>query len=166
MLYTTNTYDAFLGRTAALEYDNAVLYAGTLKEVAEGETRKDILPGMVVKNVGNKVMDLYDGTGTPFGLAAIFVAPGYGKGGINQLGDAGEFTAIVGGNNTTVRIKKEALDPDAAFALKEDGTAVPVYANADGRISATGTAVVGHLLEKSDDGSIVIQLADPAKAEA
>jgi hypothetical protein len=166
MIFTDNVHDAFLGRTSGLEYDNAIMYAGTLKEPAKGETRKDILPGMVMKHLGNNVFTLYDGTGTPFGLSALFVAPGFGKGGINQLGYANEFTVVVGNNNSTVYIKKEALDPNATFALNATGAAVPVYANADGRISNTGTAVVGHLLEVHDNGTIKIQLADPAKAEA
>lgn len=163
MMYTTNAHDAFLGRTANIEYDNAIEYAGVLKR-EEGDT-KDILPGMVVKHVGDKGLALYDGTGTPFGLAAVFVAPNFGRGGINQLGPNGEFTAIVGNNTTTVRIDAGALDPSASFVVKEDGTKVPVYANAEGRISNTGTAVVGHLLEVAPDNkSIVIQLADPAVA--
>ena len=163
MMYTTNAHDAFLGRTANIEYDNAIEYAGVL--VRDEDDTKDILPGMVVKHVGDKQMTLYDGTGTPFGLAAIFVAPNYGRGGINQLGPNGEFTAIVGNNTTTVRINVDALDQASSFAVKADGTKVPVYANADGRISMTGTAVVGHLLEVAPDNkSIVIQLADPAVA--
>ena len=96
----------------------------------------------------------------------LYLVPGFGKGGINQLGYANEFTVVVGNNNSTVYIKKEALDPNATFALNDTGAAVPVYANADGRISNTGTAVVGHLLEVHDNGTIKIQLADPAKAEA
>ena len=164
MLYTTNTQDAFRGRTAHIEYDNAIQYAGTLRKLEEGETRVDILPGMVVKHIGNKVMDVYDGTGTPFGLASIFVAPGFGKSGLNQLGMNDEFTAIVGTNNTTVRVDKEALDPDASFVLDETGKAVPLYANAKGRITSTAgapTAVIGNLLEVGEDGSIVIQLKAP-----
>ena len=166
MIFTDNVHDAFIGRTSGLEYDNAIMYAGALKPLADGETRKDILPGMVMKHLGNNVFDLYDGTGTPFGLSALFAAPGFGRGGINQLGYANEFTVIVGNNNSTVYIKKEALDPNAAFVLDTAGTAVPVYANAEGRISNVGTAVVGHLLEVHDNGSIKIQLTDPAKAEA
>jgi len=167
MLFTTNTQDAFRGRTANLEYDNAIQYAGTLRPLKDNETRVDILPGMVVKHLGNKVMDVYDGTGTPFGLASVFVAPNFGKGGLNQLGMNNEFTAIVGTNNTTVRVAKEALDQEANFTVNETGVAVPLYANAKGRITTTkgkANEVIGNLLEVDEDGSIVIQLKAPEVA--
>lgn len=165
MIQTNSIHDAWLGRTAALEYDNAIQYAGYL--VQDEANKKDILPGMVVKDLGNKKLALYDGTGTPFGLASIFVAPGYGKAGINQLGEGDEFTAIVGNTNTTVRVQKDALDPNASFALSADGTAVPVYANVDGRLASASktNAVVGKLLEVASNGDIVIQLYAP-KIEA
>lgn len=161
MLFTNNALDAFRGRTAHIEYDNAIQYAGHLTRKT-GD--KDILPGMVVKHLGNKEMALFDGTGDPFGLASVFVAPGFGQAGINQLGQNGEFTAIVGTNNTTVRIDAEALDPESTFKTNEDGSIVPLYANNNGRISMTGTKVIGNLLEVNQDKSIVIQLHAPAVA--
>lgn len=167
MIQTNSIHDAWLGRTAAIEYDNAIQYAGFLVLPEDKTQRRDILPGMVLKDLGNKKLALYDGTGTPFGLAAVFYAPGYGKGGINQLGESDEFTAIVGNTNTTVRVQKDALDPNASFALSADGTAVPVYANVEGRLSSTSktNAVVGKLLEVAANGDIVIQLYAP-KIEA
>lgn len=163
MIQTASVSDAWLGRTAAIEYDNAIQYAGVLDL---GEEKKDILPGMVVKNVGNKHMALYDGTGAPFGLASVAFAPTYGKTGLVQVGEDGQFTAIVGGNNTTVRIFKDALDPKASFAVSTNGAAVPVYANAEGRLTSVkgSNPVVGALLETDADGSIVIQLHEPALA--
>lgn len=163
MIQTNSIHDAWLGRTAAVEYDNAIQYAGYLVLPEDKTQRKDILPGMVLKDLGNKKLALYDGTGTPFGLASVFYAPGYGKGGINQLGEGDEFTAIVGTTNTTVRIAKDALDPNASFALSTDGTAVPVYANVNGQVSSASStnAVIGKLLEVNSDGSIVIQLYAP-----
>ena len=163
MIQTNSIHDAWLGRTAAVEYDNAIQYAGFLVLPEDGAQRKDILPGMVLKDLGNKKLALYDGKGTPFGLAAVFYAPGYGKGGINQLGESDEFTAIVGNTNTTVRIQKAALDPTASFALSEDGTAVPVYANANGQVASASqtNAIIGKLLEVAANGDIVIQLYAP-----
>lgn len=165
MINTTSIHDAWLGRTAAVEYDNAIQYAGFLKKEKEGEPVKDILPGMVVKDLGNKKMALYDGTGTPFGLASVFRAPTYGEKGIDQVGPNGEFTAIVGTTNTTVRIQADALAEDGAFTLPEDGTAVPLYANADGKVTTTANGpVIGKLLEVGEDGSIVMQLYAPTLA--
>lgn len=159
MILSNSVNDAWLGRTAAIEYDNAIQYAGVL---VQGETHKDILPGMVMKDLGNKKMALYDGTGTPFGLASLFDAPTYGERGISQVGSNGEFTAIVGTSNTTVRIQKVAVDSKSTFTIQDNGTAVPVYANAEGKVSATKAGnPIGKLLEVADD-SIVIQLYSPA----
>jgi hypothetical protein len=157
-MITVNTVkDAFLHRTAKVEYSNEVQFAGTLKTPND----KEILPGMVMKHLGNNVVDLYDGTGTPFGLASVFYARTFGNGGVNQLGPNNEFTVIVGGNNTTVRISKEAIATDAAFAFPGTGVAVPVNAGADGKLTSKAGARVGNLLELDDD-SIVIQLLDPS----
>lgn len=163
MIQTTSIKDAWLTRTAVVEYDNAIQYAGVL--VRKPGDKKDILPGMVVKDLGNKQMALFDGTGTPFGLASVYSAPSFGEKGVNQVGPAGEFTAIVGTNNTTVRISFAALDPEGAYAVKADGTAVPLYAGADGKVTTKASGpVIGKLLEVNGTDSIVMQLNAPALA--
>lgn len=162
MIQTTSVSDAWLGRTAKLEYDNAIEFAGHL-DWDKAADKPDILPGMVVKSLGNKELALYDGTGTPFGLAAIFVAPKYGKRGINQLDEDGNFTAIVGTNNTTVRVWNDALSTDFKKAFADDkGTLTPVYAGEDGKLTTkdSGSGVVG-VLNEFDDDSVVIQLYAP-----
>lgn len=162
MIQTTSVNDAWLGRTAKIEYDNAIEFAGHL-DWDKAANKPDILPGMVVKNLGNGELALYDGTGTPFGLAAIFVAPKYGKRGINQLDESGNFTAIVGNTNTTVRVFNDALAADFVRTFPADGTIVPVYANAEGKLTTTAgdSGVVGALMEFDND-SVVIQLHAPA----
>jgi hypothetical protein len=167
MIITNSIHDAFLHRTAKVEYSNEIQFAGFLREV-EGTDDREILPGMVMKSLGNGIVDLYDGKGTPFGLASVFYARHFGKGGVNQLGDNNEFTVIVGNNTTTVRIAKAALDPAATFAFDADGTVVPVYANAAGRLTsvAAGGVKVANLLTVDADGSITIQLLDPSTVTA
>lgn len=161
MIQTTSVQDAWLGRTAKIEYDNAIEFAGHLDW--KGSSKKDILPGMVVKNLGNKNLALYDGNGTPFGLAAIFVAPNYGERGINQLDAEGNFTAIVGNTNTTVRVSNEVLATDFSRTFNADGKAVPVYANADAKLTTTkGTTPAIGVLNEAYDDSVVIQLFAPA----
>lgn len=161
MIQTTNVHDAWLGRTARLEYDNAIEFAGHLDW--DGSGKKDILPGMVVKNLGNKELALYDGKGTPFGLAAIFVAPNYGKRGINQLDADGNFTAIVGNTNTTVRVYNDVLASDFKKSFDADGKAVPIYASNDAKLTTTkGSAPAIGVLNEIDDESIVVQLFAPA----
>lgn len=165
MIQTTSVQDAWLGRTAKIEYDNAIEFAGHLDW--EGSDKRDILPGMVVKHLGNGKLALYNGAGTPFGLAAIFVAPNYGKRGINQLDENGNFTAIVGSNNTTVRISNEVLASDFNKKFDVDGVAVPVYSDTYGKLTTTKSSspAIGVLNEIHDD-SIVIQLFAPAVGTA
>lgn len=160
MIQTSSVHDSWLGRTAHLEYDNCIEFAGHLDW--EKSSKKDIVPGMVVKNLGNKELALYDGTGTPFGLAAIFVAPNYGKRGINQLDETGNFTAIVGTNNSTVRISNDALSTTFDRSFDPTGKAKPVYADNEGKLTtaSTSSGIVGYLNE-ADDTSIVLQLAAP-----
>lgn len=161
MIQTTSVQDSWLGRTARIEYDNAIEFAGHLDW--EKSSKKDILPGMVVKHLGNRELALYDGQGTPFGLAAIFVAPNYGERGINQLDDNGNFTAIVGNTNTTVRVSNEVLSNRFNKTFNNEGKAVPVYAENTGKLttSAGDSPAIGILNEVHDD-SIVIQLFAPA----
>lgn len=161
MIQTTSVQDAWLGRTAKIEYDNAIEFAGHLDW--EGSDKRDILPGMVVKHLGNRKLALYDGTGTPFGLAAIFVAPNYGKRGINQLDENGNFTAIVGDTNTTVRVSNEVLAADFNKTFNADGKAIPVYSDATGKLTTTkGSAPAIGVLNEVHDNDIVIQLFAPA----
>lgn len=105
----------------------------------------DIYPGMVMSLNGPEQFTLYTGAGTgstrqtPFGLAALFVAPKLGIDEVRFTG-ANLFTTWVGGDDATFEVLAPAFDPNASWTYPTTGQRVML-----GATTAAATAGPGLL---------------------
>lgn len=155
-------------RTIKPEYQNATPWATNLHP--DWDKSVDIFPGTVmaritgeyVAPIGVKFGDVTDvSKQEPFGLSALFVAPGFG---IDECRDTTNFATWVGDSDALFRVLAPAFDMEADWTNSDDGSKKFVYAGKDGLLTTTvptetAAVPVGVLIEaKVDQGFIRISL--------
>ena len=151
---------AWLPKTMNLDIDHAHYMYGTLADATlaqAGQSVQNIYPGMVMSLVGNRQFAVYDGTGLPIGLATMYRTPN-----LNEVGENGFFSVMIGGPSTQVTVSKMILDSSAVFTVPSSGDAAYVYATNTGLLSNTGAVAVGRLVSVNGDGGITFNLMEPA----
>jgi hypothetical protein len=122
----------------------------------------DILPGTVMQRVYGEVFAPYTGAAgtTPFGLSALFVAPGLQ---VNEVTGDGTnlFTVWVGGNQAVFEILAPAFDTNATWPTVTGPGQYMLTANSQGRLTPAGVNegnVVAELIDVPSVDKIVVRL--------
>ncbi len=129
----------------------------------------DIWPGMVMTKLANEVVTLASNTThKPFGLAALWVAPGAG---IDEVRTAGtnNFTVWVSEGDNAFEILAPAFDTTADWSQPTDGSeknltwTLSAHAKGPGLLCPVGTAnaataVVGKLVSVVGTSKIIVRL--------
>ncbi len=122
----------------------------------------DIYPGTVMaRKTKERVVPYTGATGQkPWGLSALFVAPGIG---IDEVSDVGsnEFAVWVGDKQAFFKIHAPAFDTTANWDLPNDGSQRMLTATNQGKLTTTGVTaanVIGELIDVEDENTILVTL--------
>lgn len=123
----------------------------------------DVWPGMCFQRAGGDLVNLLDGTGIPYGLAAEFI----GGDGVDELENTGvNATAVwVLGPDAEFEILAPAFDDSLTWTDPTDGTTTLVHASTtganQGKLVPAGalnasTRPIARLLKVESDSKIII----------
>jgi hypothetical protein len=138
----------------------ATPYAGFLDP--NWDKHIDIYPGSVMARTTKEQFTLFTGAAnqTPFGLAALFVAPVLG---IDEVVETGTnlFTVWVGDSQAVFEVLAPAFDQTANWGLATNGSRQMLTANASGLLTPTGVNefnVIAELIDVPSTDKILIRL--------
>jgi hypothetical protein len=125
----------------------------------------DVYPGSVMYRVSGEVFAPVTDPTTqkPFGLAALFVAPGLGVDEVTPT-NTNLFSVWVGGNDSLFEILAPAFDATADWTLATDGSRQLLTANAEGLLTpagATAANAAAELIEVVGPNKIIVRLVTP-----